>query len=105
VEWSHRCGDEESSETSVQPISTQTVRPVRANSILLYLHPSYYRRVRVSSFPRQHPGLSSQELESVQKRAMRIIFPFRPYNEVLHESGLIRLSERRQAMEGDYRQN
>jgi hypothetical protein len=42
----------------------------------------------------------AQELESVQKRAMRIIFPFSPYNEVLHESGLIRLSERRQAMGG-----
>jgi hypothetical protein len=42
----------------------------------------------------------AQELESVQKRAMRIIFLFRPYNEVLHESGLIRLSERRQAMVG-----
>ena len=44
------------------------------------------------------PAYLAQELESVQKRAMRIIFPFRPYNEVLHESGLIRLSERRQAM-------
>ena len=42
----------------------------------------------------------AQAFESVQKHAMRIIFPFRPYNEMLHESGLIRVSERRQAMVG-----
>ena len=42
------------------------------------------------------PDYLADELESVQKCAMRIIFPFRPYNEALHESGLVRLSDRRQ---------
>jgi len=43
------------------------------------------------------PASLSNELEGVQKRAMRIIFPFCTYNEALVESGLIKLSDRRQA--------
>ena len=45
-----------------------------------------------------HDGLPlylSNELECVQKRAMRIIFPFCTYNEALVKSGLTKLSDRR----------
>ena len=38
----------------------------------------------------------SNDLEGVQKWARRTIFPLRSYNEVLVESGLIKLSDRRQ---------
>ena len=40
----------------------------------------------------------SNELECVQKRAMRIIFPFCSYNEALVESGLTKLSDHRQEL-------
>ena len=40
----------------------------------------------------------SNELEGVQKRAMRIIFPLCSYNEALVESGLTKLSDRRQEL-------
>lgn len=42
------------------------------------------------------PAYLVDVLEGVQKRAMRIIFPFRSYNEALHESGLTSLFDRRQ---------
>ena len=48
-----------------------------------------------------HDGLPvhlSNELEGVQRRAMRIIFPLSSYNEALVESGLTKLSERRQEL-------
>ena len=48
-----------------------------------------------------HDGLPvylSNELEGVQKRAMRIIFPLCSYNEALVESGLTKLSDRRQEL-------
>ena len=48
-----------------------------------------------------HDGLPvylSNELEGVQKRAMRIIFPLCSYNEALVESGLNKLSDRRQEL-------
>ena len=48
-----------------------------------------------------HDGLPvylSNELEGVQKRAMRIIFPLCSYNEALVASGLTKLSERRQEL-------
>ena len=41
------------------------------------------------------PAYLSNELEGVQKRAMRIIFPFCSYKESLVESNLIELSDRR----------
>ena len=44
------------------------------------------------------PVYRSNELEEVQKRALRIIFPFCSYNEALVESGLTKLSERRQEL-------
>ena len=46
------------------------------------------------------PVYLSNELEGVQKRAMRIIFAFSPYNESLVESSLIKLSDRRQELVG-----
>ena len=48
-----------------------------------------------------HDGLPvylSNELEGVQKRAMRIIFPLCSYNEALVESGLTKLSDRCQEL-------
>ena len=44
------------------------------------------------------PVYLAEELESIQKRAIRIIFPLRPYTEVLRETGLVTLSERRQTI-------
>ena len=38
----------------------------------------------------------SYELERIQKRTLRTIFPFRSYIEALIESGIIKLSDRRQ---------
>ena len=51
--------------------------------------------------PVVHDGLPvylSNELECIQKRAMRIIFPFCSYNEALVKSGLTKLSDRRQEL-------
>lgn len=48
-----------------------------------------------------HPGLTSQqskELESVQKRCLKIIYPDLSYNTALQITGLERLSERRERM-------
>ena len=42
--------------------------------------------------------LFSNELEGVQKRAMRIIFPLCSYSKALVASGLTKLSERRQEL-------
>ena len=44
------------------------------------------------------PAYFSNELERVQKRVMRIIFPFRSYNESLVASNVIKLSDRRQEL-------
>ena len=44
------------------------------------------------------PVYLSNELERVQKRAMRIIFPLCSYNEALVESGLTKISDRRQEL-------
>ena len=44
------------------------------------------------------PAYLSNELERVQKRVMRIIFPFRSYNESLVASNVIKLSDRRQEL-------
>ncbi|KAL9973222.1 hypothetical protein ACROYT_G019644, partial [Oculina patagonica] len=40
----------------------------------------------------------SEELERIQRRAMRIIFPFKPYQEALAQAGLETLSARRQSL-------
>ena len=40
----------------------------------------------------------SRELEAVQKRAMRIIFPCFPFEEALVKAGLVTLSGRRQVL-------
>ncbi|KAL9966596.1 hypothetical protein ACROYT_G024698 [Oculina patagonica] len=44
------------------------------------------------------PAYLSRELEAVQKRAMRIIFPFFTYEEALDKASLVTLSGRRQAL-------
>ena len=62
--------------TCIQPIAEYT-RPVFHNSLAVHL---------------------AEELESIQKCAIWIIFPLRPYNKVLHETGLVTLSKRRQTI-------
>ena len=44
------------------------------------------------------PAYLSAELEELQKRAMRIIFPFVPYSDALHQAHLETLSRRRQSI-------
>ena len=44
------------------------------------------------------PVYLSRELEAVQKRAMRIIFPCFPYEKALVKAGLVTLSGRRQIL-------
>ena len=44
------------------------------------------------------PAYLSSELEQLQKRAMRIIFPFVPYRDALHQANLETLSGRRQSI-------
>ena len=44
------------------------------------------------------PAYLSAELEWLQKRAMRIIFPFVPYSDALHQANLETLSRRRQSI-------
>ena len=44
------------------------------------------------------PAYLSAELEQLQKRAMRIIFPFVPYSDALHQANLEALSRRRQSI-------
>jgi len=46
-----------------------------------------------------HPGLSnklSKDIERVQKRSLKIIYPTLSYSEALEESGLVRLDTRRE---------
>ena len=45
-----------------------------------------------------YPCILSRELEAVQKRAMRIIFPCFPFEEALVKAGLVTLSGRRQVL-------
>ena len=68
---------------------------------LIQFYSTCIRPITEYACPVFHDGLPaylSDELEGVQKRAMRIIFPFRSYNESLVESGLIKLSDRRQEL-------
>ena len=44
------------------------------------------------------PAYLSAELEQLQKRAMRITFPFVPYSDALHQANLETLSRRRQSI-------
>ena len=44
------------------------------------------------------PAYFSAELEQLQKRAMRIIFPFVPYSDALHRANLETLSRCRQSI-------
>ena len=44
------------------------------------------------------PAYLSAELEQLQKRAMRIIFPFAPYRDALHQANLETLTGRRQSI-------
>lgn len=44
------------------------------------------------------PKYLSDDIERLQKRALRIIYPWMPYTDSIEESGLSRLSERRQLL-------
>ena len=59
------------------------------------------RPITEYAYPIFHDSLPvylSRELEAVQKRAMRIIFPCFPYEEGLVKAGLVTLSGRRQVL-------
>ena len=49
-------------------------------------------------FHNELPANLSAELEQLQKRAMRIIFPFVSYSDALHQASLETLSWRRQSI-------
>ena len=49
-------------------------------------------------FHKALPAYLSAELEQLQKCAMRIIFPFVPYSDALHQANLETLSRRRQSI-------
>ena len=51
-----------------------------------------------SVFHNALPAYLSAELEQLQKRSMRIIFPFAPYRDALHQANLETLSGRRQSI-------
>ena len=62
---------------------------------------SQLKRANISACPVFHnalPAYLSAELEQLQKRAMRIIFPFVPYSDALHQANLETLSGRRQSI-------
>ena len=59
---------------------------------------SWHWSLEVCRWYYSNPVYLSNELEGVQKRAMRIIFPLCSYNEALVESGLTKLSDRRQEL-------
>ena len=68
---------------------------------LLIFYLTCIRPVREYACPVFHnalPAYLSAELEQLQKRAMRIIFPFVPYSDALHEANLETLSRRRRSI-------
>ena len=76
----------------------------RANILAKYLLIFYLTCIRpVTEYacPVFHNALAaylSAELEQLQKRAMRIIFPIVPYSDALHQANLETLSRRRQSI-------
>ena len=60
----------------------------------------FYRNILKQEpvFHKALPAYLSAELEQLQKRAMRIIFPFVPYSDALHQANLETLSRRRQSI-------
>ncbi len=71
---------------------------------LISIYCSIVRSVLEYAMPVWHVGLSkaqSCDIERVQKRCLRIIFPLLSYKEALHISGLERLSARREKASHD----
>ena len=65
---------------------------------IVYIYCSVIRSVLEYACPVWHPGLTSklsEDIERVQKRCLRIIFPQLSYSEALDKSGLNRLDTRR----------
>jgi len=77
---------------------------VRANvkePDILKVYTAIIRSILEYACPVWHPGLSneqSKEIERVQKRCLRLIYPSLSYNEALAYSGLERLSDRRETI-------
>ena len=68
---------------------------------LLIFYLTFIRTVTEFACPVFHnalPTYLSAELEQLQKRAMRIIFPFVPYSDALHQPNLDTLSQRKQSI-------
>ena len=62
---------------------------------IVYIYCSVIRSVLEYACPVWHPGFS-KDIERVQKRCLRIIFPQLSYSEALDKSGLYRLDTRRE---------
>ena len=79
----------------------QLVKSGVCPSDVIKIYCSIIRSVLEYSCQVWHPGLTSQQskdIEMIQKRCLRIIFPNMSYNDALTASGLERLSERRERM-------
>ena len=66
--------------------------------VCLYLHNSLYSWICKYACPVWHPGLTkklSKDIECVQKRCLKLLFPALSYTESLRKSGLERLDDRR----------
>jgi len=71
----------------------------RSLSDIVYIYCSVIRSVLEYACPVWHPVLTSKlskDIERVQKRCLRIIFPQLSYSEALDKSGLNRLDTRRE---------
>ena len=75
---------------------------IPAKDLLIFLldlcPPSIGIRMPSPVFHNALPAYLSAELEQLQKRAMRIIFPFVSYSDALHKANLETLSRRRQSI-------
>jgi len=77
------------------------VRAGVRESDTITVYTSIIRSMLEYACPVWHPGLSveqSNEIERVQKRCLKLIYPSLSYNEALSVSGLKRLSVRREAI-------
>jgi len=66
---------------------------------IVYIYCSVVRSVLEYACAVWHPGLSnklSTEIDRVQKRCLKIIYPNLSYSEALEKSGLVRLDSRRE---------
>ena len=99
--WNCHCAEISKKVASRLYFLTQLKRTNIPTKDLLLFYLTCIRPVMEYACPVFHSALHaylSAELEQLQKRAMRIIFPFVPYSDVLHQADLETLSRRRQSI-------